>query len=81
MSDPLLADPFLALAADVLDDTEAVRIADENRLRQLTRDEPDKDGTERGFGLDLTHPAVASLAAMVRTLKCDSAVMVELTGE
>jgi hypothetical protein len=81
MPDPLLADPFLALAADVLDDTEAVRIADENRLRQLTRDEPDKDGAERGFGLDLTHPAVASLAAMVRTLKCDSAVVVELTGE
>ena len=78
---PLLADPFLALAADILDDTEAVRIADENRLRQLTRTGADKDGVERGFGLDLTHPAVASLAAMVRTMKCDSQVLVDLTGE
>lgn len=32
-----LFDPFLALAADVLDDTEENRKANENRLRQLTR--------------------------------------------
>jgi hypothetical protein len=64
----LLADPLLALAADVLDDLERVRIANENRLRQLTRgeDEPDKDGeTGRGFGLDESHPDVARLAALV----------------
>jgi hypothetical protein len=78
---PPLADPFLALAADVLDDLEKVRIANENRLRQLTRTGPDADGVERGFGLTLAHPAVARLAAMVRATKCDSAVVTELTGE
>lgn len=63
-----LADPFLALAADVLDDAERNRIANENRLRQLTRSEADVDGEERGFGLDLTHPDVARLAAIVEML-------------
>jgi hypothetical protein len=65
----VLADPLLALAADVLDDLERVRIANENRLRQLTRDETDKDGEERGFGLTLDHPDVARLAALVDDLK------------
>jgi hypothetical protein len=80
---PLLADPFLALAADMLDDLEEVRKANENRLRQLTRgeDDYDKDGSnERGFGLDLTHPAVARAAAMVKAFLCDSKVVVKLTG-
>ena len=66
---PVLADPLLALAADVLDDLERVRIANENRLRQLTRTETDADGEERGFGLDERHPAVARLAALVDALK------------
>jgi len=61
----VLADPFLALAADVLDDLETVRVANENRLRQLTRDTTDSDGLERGFGLTLDHPDVARLAALV----------------
>jgi len=47
----LLADPFLDMAAAVLDDLENVRIANENRLRQLTRTATDADGEERGFGL------------------------------
>lgn len=63
-----LADPLLALAADVLDDLERVRIANGNRLRQLTRDETDKDGRERGFGLTVDHPDVARLAALVEAL-------------
>lgn len=63
-----LADPFLALAADVLDDLEKVRIANENRLRQLTRTETDADGEERGFGLTEDHPDVARLAALVDAL-------------
>lgn len=67
-STPVLADPLLALAADVLDDLERVRIANENRLRQLTRNETDKDGEERGFGLDVAHPDVARLAALVDAL-------------
>lgn len=65
---PVLADPLLALAADVLDDLERVRIANENRLRQLTRSTEDKDGEERGFGLTLDHPDVARLAALVKAL-------------
>ena len=63
-----LTDPFLALSADVLDDLERVRIANENRLRQLTRSATDADGEERGFGLDESHPDVARLAALVSEL-------------
>lgn len=63
-----LADPMLALLADVLDDLEKTRIANENRLRQLTRNEPDKDGEERGFGLDESHPDVARTATLVDAL-------------
>lgn len=63
-----LADPLLALAADVLDDLERVRIANENRLRQLTRTEEDSDGLERGFGLPVDHPDVKRLASLVEGL-------------
>lgn len=69
MRGPSLSDPFLALAADVLDDLETVRIANENRYRQLTRTEADSDGEERGFGLDDTHPDVARLGALVDSLR------------
>lgn len=64
-----LLDPALALAADVLDDLERVRVANENRLRQLTRSTEDVDGELRGFGMDESHPDVARLAALVDTLK------------
>lgn len=64
-----LSAPFLALAADVLDDAERTRIANENRLRQLTRSEEDSDGEVRGFGLDESHPDVARLAALVDMLR------------
>lgn len=64
-----LLDPALCLAADILDDIERVRIANENRLRQLTRSGEDADGEERGFGLTEDHPDVARLAAMVETLR------------
>ncbi len=66
---PSLSDPFLALAADVLDDLETVRIANESRYRQLTRTEADSDGEERGFGLDDSHPDVARLGALVDSLR------------
>jgi hypothetical protein len=46
-----------------------VRIANENRIRQLTRDEVDKDGAERGFGLSPEHPDVMALAVIVRVLE------------
>lgn len=60
--------PLLALLADVLDDLERTRIANENRLRQLTRNEVDADGEERGFGLTLDQPQVAALADVVAAL-------------
>lgn len=60
--------PLLALLADALDDIERTRIANENRLRQLTRDEADSDGEERGFGLTLDQPQVAALADVVEAL-------------
>lgn len=63
-----LLDPALALAADVLDDLERVRIANENRLRQLTRTDADVDGGERGFGLTEGHPDVLRLAVIVDAL-------------
>lgn len=52
----------------MLDDLEKVRIANENRLRQLTRSVEDSDGETRGLGLTEDHPAVARLAAIVETL-------------
>ena len=64
-----LLDPALALAADVVDDIERVRIANENRLRQLTRTEADSDGEDRGFGLPEDHPDVARVAGIVSALK------------
>lgn len=64
-----LADPTLALAADVLDDLERVKIANQNRLRSLTRDTEDSDGEVRGFGLSHDHPDVARLAALVGMLE------------
>ncbi len=63
-----LSDPALAMAADVLDDIERVRIANENRHRQLTRSVEDSDGETRGFGYDESHPDVARLAGMVDML-------------
>lgn len=60
--------PLLALLADALDDLERTRIANENRLRQLTRTEADSDGEERGFGLTLDQPQVAALADVVEAL-------------
>lgn len=65
VSSTSLSDPTLNLLAEVVDDLERTRIANENRLRQLTRDEADKDGLERGFGLTLDHPDVARLAGIV----------------
>lgn len=69
-----LFDPALALAADILDDTETVWIANANRLRILTTSTADSDGEYRGFGLTEAHPDVARLAAMVATLE-------KLTGD
>lgn len=64
------ADPaFLSLIADVVDDLERVRIANENRLRHLTRDAEDSDGEVRGLGLDVRNPHVRRIAGVVDQIK------------
>lgn len=75
---PILADPLLALAADVLDDLERIRIANENRLRQLTRSAEDKDGEERGFGLSIEDANVRSIVSLVAAMNCKSKVLADL---
>lgn len=61
---PSLFDPSLYMLASLLDDIEGIRKANGNRTRILTTDEPDEDGVVRGFGLDATHPVVATLDAL-----------------
>ncbi len=60
---PILADPTLALAADVVDDLERVKIANQNRLRTLTM------GGEHGHGMSIEHPDIKRLAALVAALE------------
>lgn len=64
-----LATPTLAMAAEVVDDLEKVRIANENRLRSLTDPEI--------YGLTLHHPDVMQLAALVEQLKATEAQAVK----
>lgn len=66
IDDAVEADPaFLTLLADVVDDLERVRIANENRLRHLTRDKADSDGEVRGLGLDARNPHVRRITSVV----------------
>jgi hypothetical protein len=60
-----LTDPVLRMTADVLDDLEDVRIANENRMRQLTRSVEDKDGEVRGLGLEEDDEAVLRLQVVL----------------
>ncbi len=60
---------LLALSADTLDDLEKARIAAENRLRHMTRDEVDADGGVRDLGLSQDVPEVRALAAVVDGLQ------------
>lgn len=48
---PVLDDPVLHVLAEAVDDLEAVRKANDNRLRQLTRCDADTDGLVRGHCL------------------------------
>lgn len=64
----ILDDPTLATTAWALHDIEKVRIAMENRVRQLTRTEADEDGVVRGVGLDESHPSVAALASITEAM-------------
>lgn len=60
---PFLADPALAMCADVVDDLERVKIANQNRLRTLTAQD------EYGHGLTLDHPDIKRLANLVESLE------------
>lgn len=68
---PILADPLLGVLAEVVDDFEKVRVANENRLRTITTapDVLDVDGVARGHGLTVHHPQVAKLAESIDVLK------------
>jgi hypothetical protein len=59
---------MLSFAADVLDDLEATLLANQNRLRHLTRTEVDKDGELRGLGRDVRDQDVKVQAALVAAL-------------
>lgn len=60
---PILRDSTLSMAADVVDDLERVKIANQNRLRTLTTP------GEHGHGLTVDHPDIARLAALVKALE------------
>jgi hypothetical protein len=60
---PFLADPVLGIFADMVDELESARIANANRLRQLT------DTSDLGHGLSLAHPHVTRLAGLVEDLE------------
>ena len=60
-----LADPFLGILAETVNDLEGNRKALANRYRQLTRVGPDKDGKHRGFGLPESAPEVAVVRALL----------------
>ena len=64
-----LFDPTLYTLAQYLDDIEGLRKAQGNRRRILTATEPDEDGVMRGFGLDSTHPVVATIEAQIEQLE------------
>jgi hypothetical protein len=59
---PILADPTLSMCADVVDDLEKVKIANQNRLRTLTMD------GDHGQGMTLDNPDVKRLADIVAAL-------------
>lgn len=59
---------MLPLAAETVNDLELLRKSTENRLRQMTRDVDDKDGTRRGFGLTEDHPEVLIQAGMLKEI-------------
>lgn len=64
----LLFDPLLKILATQVDDLENVRIANANRLRQLTSSDVDSDGIRRGLGLPEDHRDVRRIAQTVEAL-------------
>jgi hypothetical protein len=72
-------DPFLRLAAEMVTDLEAMRIANENRIRTLTTpiDQADEDGICRGFGLPETDPSVQIVQAIVEGIHAQEKVAIK----
>lgn len=66
---PTLADPHLQMAADMLDDLESLRKANDNRLREMTTQRLDPDGVIRGLGLSEGHPDVQAVMAILKMIK------------
>lgn len=66
---PDVADPFLKMKADILDDLERTKIANQNRLRSLTRKEEDADGIVRGLALPEDHPDVVLLTTITGSIE------------
>lgn len=64
-----LADPGLGIAAEIVDDLERTRIANENRLRQLTRMTIDSDGLLRGRCYSPIDKDIERITALVEGLK------------
>lgn len=69
MSQPLLEDNLLNVLASQVDDLEMLRIASDNRYRQLTRTGTDKDGKNRGLELAEDHPEVLRIRASIDGLR------------
>lgn len=70
MNDPNgpLFDPLLKILASQVDDLETLRIANGNRLRQLTTSDVDSDGIRRGLGLPEDHRDVKRIALTLEAL-------------
>lgn len=64
-----LYDPTLLMYSEIVDDFEEVRKANSNRLKMLTRNEPDKDGKFRGGNYSTNSPEVERLEYYVEQLK------------
>lgn len=75
---PLMDDPILVFAAEIVNDLEDMREANEHRLRRLTNSKTDKDGVRRGLGLAPDDPDVVWFADLVDTLKQLEATAVKL---
>lgn len=65
----LLEDSLLNILASQVDDLETLRIASENRYRQMTRTDTDKDEKDRGLGLSEDDPEVLRIRASIDGLR------------
>ncbi len=66
---PTLTDPYLMLLGTTLDQAQDARRRAESRLEIVTRTRSDRDGVQRGWGLDETMPPVISLKTQIAGLR------------